>query len=452
MGINIKKNKLLLQKRVLLPLVLVEIYLLLTLLLLGFGPLRWNLANSDIFWVLIFLYHIAFILGFCLFFRYVRWSGDRADEASRVDIFILRYFWAFIILALVGSLIGYRHLIGTGSYIPYNFFPDLYEGLINPRIRRAFITSDEAQNNFNGNFSVSLVWGLISFAQYGLIPILVAFWTRLTRTEQMSAILVSLISPVSGISAGTNKPIFDFLFMYLTVFFFHFLSNYNGNYIQIFKHRKIILFSCCLLCFTFWYFDHSMSQRASDFHYLEGVSTPGDIVFKSNGSDELSPLTNAFEKITVYLVQGYYGMSLAIDEDFDSTYGVGHSNFLLREMRDVFGVDLFSKTYQYKISDRWDQFVQWHSFYSQAANDVGFPGVIIVMFALGLWFFIMCHSAIVNSNNIAKCILPFFVLMFVYFPANNQVFNMMNSTLAFAMFNIIWILNQLLNFKSTINR
>jgi hypothetical protein len=175
---------------------------------------------------------------------------------------------------------------------------------------------------------------------------------------------------------------------------------------------------------------------------MEDVSTPGDIVFKSSEhGGEVSAFTNAAEKITVYVAQGYYGMSLAISEDFDSTFGIGHSSFLLYQARDVFGVDLFSNTYQYKISDRWDQFVQWHSFYSQVANDVGFLGVTIVMLALGIWFSVMCHSAIVNKNILAKCILPFAVIMFFYMPANNQVFNFMDTTIAFLMLNIFWVLN-----------
>lgn len=438
-----KVSKSILQKRVLLPLVLVELYLLATLLIFSCGPVVWRIESPVYFWSLIFSYHAAFLSAFLLYTQNAKWDGSFLGRSDGLEVFIVRYYWVFIALALIGSLINYRHFAQTESYIPYTLFSDFYEGLINPGNRRAYTGSDEANASFHGNFAVSLFYGVIAFARYGIIPVLLSSWRYLSVGQRLAAIAVSLIPAMAGVSIGTNKPIFDFLFFYSTILFFQFLSSSRVRKIKLFKNKKLILLVMCLIGFTLWYFDHSMSQRAADFSYMEGVSYPGDIVFKSSlEHSEVSVFENAFEKVTVYLVQGYYGMSLALGEDFDSTFGVGNSNFFLYQARDVFGVDLFSRTYQYKISDRWDQFVQWHSFYSQMANDVGFLGVILVMFVLGFWFSVMCYSAVVNNNILAKCILPFFILMFVYIPANNQVFNMMDTTFAFLMFNVFWLLNR----------
>ena len=47
-----------------LPLILIESYLILTLLIYQFGLFKWDTQNTFKFWIYIILYHIAFIAGY----------------------------------------------------------------------------------------------------------------------------------------------------------------------------------------------------------------------------------------------------------------------------------------------------------------------------------------------------------------------------------------------------
>ncbi len=50
--------------------------------------------------------------------------------------------------------------------------------------------------------------------------------------------------------------------------------------------------------------------------------------------------------------------SEVINEKYESTYGIGHSNFLLDQFKYFFDIDLIDKTFQSKINDKWDRLVQ----------------------------------------------------------------------------------------------
>lgn len=47
-------------------------------------------------------------------------------------------------------------------------------------------------------------------------------------------------------------------------------------------------------------------------------------------------MKSAFYGLTEYVTQGYYGMSLSLDEPFTSTYGIGNSAFLRSNFKTLF--------------------------------------------------------------------------------------------------------------------
>ncbi|WP_201004015.1 hypothetical protein [Pseudomonas cichorii] len=157
---------------------------------------------------------------------------------------------------------------------------------------------------------------------------------------------------------------------------------------------------------------------------------------------EKSKLTDFYEKLTVYLVQGYQGVSISLGEKFDSSYGIGHSVFLQRVFAEHLGIDVRDKTFQRKITARWDENVYWHSFYSYIANDVSFFGVSIVMLVLGWYFANVYLSVVINDDFFAKMLLPLFAIMFLYIPANNQVFSFLETMISFWILTALYIFHK----------
>ena len=137
------------------------------------------------------------------------------------------------------------------------------------------------------------------------------------------------------------------------------------------------------------------------------------------------------------------GMSYSLGEDFESSFGIGHSLFLQRNFAKHLGIDVNSRTFQHKITDRWDENVNWHTAYTHFANDVGFYGVIAVMFILGISLAMTIYYLSIENNLYAKLLIPLYCIMFLYFPANNQVFGYLEYMSPF------WVLTVLLIFSST---
>lgn len=426
-----------------LPLILIELYLIFSLSLLAFGPITFTLGSPEYFWLLMLLYHSAFIFGYLL---YATKFNNRTHEVVKpthtvIDTFVTKYFWLFIFLAFAANIIAYKNALHNTSYIPYNFFSDFYNGLVSPGLRRGELY---ASDNFKvGNKSVTMFLAIIGVIKFSLIPIVVIYWNKMKAHRKLIALFISLIPLISGVSTGTNKPIFDTFLVFAVVIMIQKIASKNDfTELAKFSKRKkkiIIVLILSLFVFVAYYFNKSMSDRAADFTYMENTTISGNIVVPTPET----PFDNFSQKVSVYLVQGYYGMSLALDEEFDTTFGIGHSIFLLDQFKYFFGLDLIPYTYQQKINDDWHRLVQWHSFYSQMANDVSFPGVAIIMFILGYVLAVFYISAIKYQNTIAKILMPIFAIMFLYMPMNNQIFNFLETLFSFYILVFLWLINRI---------
>ena len=111
--------------------------------------------------------------------------------------------------------------------------------------------------------------------------------------------------------------------------------------------------------------------------------------------------------LSSYLCQGYYGLSLSMEVESTPMLGFGNSIFLVDQISQKYDINKY--TLQKKVENKygWNSRVQWFSMYSWIANDVGFIGVSLYMFLLGLFFALVYKDSIVNDNIIAKVLFSF---------------------------------------------
>ena len=187
-----------------------------------------------------------------------------------------------------------------------------------------------------------------------------------------------------------------------------------------------------------------MSSRGGDVVNISRVSSLGDITVPSDVdlNSFFGFIYYAFIWLSSYITQGYYGFSLALTQNFDSTFGFGSSEFLLRQWEWISGNDISNRTYQSKITDLWDEHAQWHSFYSHIANDVHFIGVVFVMLGLGFYFSRIWLISVEYNNIYAKLLIPLIVVMVIFIPANNQVFGYLETLSYFIVLNVSLIFSQ----------
>ena len=439
-----------------LPIILIEIYLGFSLILYQFGPVQWKTANVGNFWFYIILYHLSFIVGYVLTARKYKVSLKNIERYNTINLYIVKYMWVFLFICAVLSLIKAMGLFNSSEFIPLNLPSEFIKGLFNPGEQYRLKMAAAELNNYTGNKITSGILALFAFIVSSMIPVCVLLWNRIKLPQKIVFFTIVLFEFTTFVSVGTNKGIFDLLFLFSASILIFIIANYDGKNLRLLvKDIKLLVgVTVFLLFFSMWFFSWTMKSRVvSIADYTETLTEDVSITEYVNtdpqGDKTESLFSNFVYGMSSYIGQGYYGMSLSIGEEFTSTYGLGNSRFLSSNFKYFFGIDVEPYTYQAKISDRWDQYAQWHSFYSYMANDFSFPGVAIIMFLIGASLAAIYKDAIYGKNIFAQCLLPVYAIMFLYMPANNQVFTFMQSFSTFFELMILWYLSQWWNVKKT---
>lgn len=416
------------------PLLAVEVYLISTLLLLAFGPVRFSIHDFYYFIFLILAYHIYFCAGYILA---IRTRQKIHTEVKKSDTFSKSFFNFLAIFAIFSVLNAYKNLTLSPSIIPWGLIESFQRGLSEPGLvyTERMIILQEQESAPNRIFNVISIF--YSFTKYLFIFYSLNYWNYLSISNRIIFFMFCFIFLAAGVSAGTNSAIFLFTFYAgISILVLVFLNRNK------FRYLFLVLFGFAILV-PLYYFGFVMSQRGGEVTYFAGTSPLGDINIRNetrftDGSD-LPFAYYTYVWLNYYLVQGYYGFSLILSQDWQFTFGAGNSAFLQRQVSLISGFDISNITFQRKITDVWHESAQWHSFYGQFANDFGKVGLVGFMFILGFVYGRVIASAIIDRSFYAKSLIPIFAIMFIFFPANNQIFGYLD-TLSFSlMVGILWL-------------
>ena len=166
--------------------------------------------------------------------------------------------------------------------------------------------------------------------------------------------------------------------------------------------------------------------------------------------ERLKPTVNF---LISYFCHGYNGLSLAMDEDFTSSFGLGFSDFIRHNFARFFGGTdfentIYQRTYMAKIEKYgWTTGLMWSSFFIFPASDISFPGTILLVFLIGYLFGLSWKDTITTENPFACAALLSFCTMIFYFSANNQMFQTGENCLAFCVILFAWILSRTIHYK-----
>lgn len=415
-----------------LPLVLVESYLVFTLILYGFGPVQFKGHNTGLFVVAMFLYHVSFTLGYYIAIKTYKFNGILIDKK-----FSSKLFYTALVFAVLSVLASYQNLMLSQSIIPYNIFEEVARGLREPGLVYLERMSDGA-TAIAGGSSGSRLFNILSiffaFCKLFFIFLFLYFWNDLSYFRKIIVVMYASLFISCGLASGTNSVIFIF-------FIFFSLSFLVLSFVRsTLKFLKMLPFIGVGFLIPIGFFGFLMSRRGGGFEYFSGSSPLGDITI-SAATPYLTSFSDfyyyAFVWLNYYLVQGYYGFSLILNLDQNWTFGFGNSDFLQRQLLVLTGTDISNLTFQAQISSYWGA-AQWHSFYGQFANDFGFAGLSVLMFILGFFLSRVWASIIYTNSFFGMSLLPIFALMFIFFPANNQVFGYIDTLSYFLFMSIFW--------------
>jgi hypothetical protein len=268
-------------------------------------------------------------------------------------------------------------------------------------------------------------------------PLSVYYWARLSLWLRVCSVVVIAGTLLTYIAMGTNKALAD------TVILFPWLAtaSHLAGVTRQSRRRTRVLVAAFVVAFGafVFFFGRTQDTREGSSVRYGTFSAVGVSVDESSWVMRNAPsgAQTAVLGLNTYMTQGYYGLSLALREPFEWSWGVGNSMFLTRQAARLFGEDLARTPYPVRIEKYgWDSYRLWSSVYPWLASDVSFPGVVLVMFLVGRLFASVWLDTLSGRNPFAVALFALLVTALLYVPANNQVLQTGEGVSAFV--GVLW--------------
>lgn len=146
--------------------------------------------------------------------------------------------------------------------------------------------------------------------------------------------------------------------------------------------------------------------------------SPAPVCF-SLSFDSRSPTLFSKTVVTLwgYATQGYYGLSVALDADFESAYGFGHSR-PLRFLAGKFGFDPPTTITDQLPQLGWHDRALWSSALAWLANDIPFGAIPLLLAVVAGFAALSWKAAVRGSHRLSVVIFAYTFYLLIYLPAN----------------------------------
>ncbi|THE09063.1 oligosaccharide repeat unit polymerase [Bacillus timonensis] len=403
------------------PLILLESYLFISVILFYFGPI--NYPNVSVFKTvsLILLYNFFLVIGYLVAEKKITLIENKKMVISfnKIRIMILTG-------AIISIFFSYVSFVSYSSSInPLIIIKDILGGISDPG--EAYLRNIQIAREGG---VITKFMTLLSPVTFLTIPLGLFFYFKLKTFEKIVVAIAIVTEILTFIIKGTNFGIFKIAIIFVVIFML------NRGY------EKINLITKGLIGFALFYFLFSISDRMQ---LTEIPNTVFNIeIDKQHILFKLLPVSLSVPIMLAmsYVSQGYYALSLTSLYNFESTYGFGSGRFLISNMQSLLDINIWERTYQYKMDPLWDSRVNWHTIYVWFANDVGIYGVLVIMAIIGFLFCLVLKDAKEQKNIFAIILLPLYIIMLLFIPANNIIFDNPLMFMPFVIFNIVWIFSK----------
>jgi len=418
----------------LIPLKALILYIFIGVSLSFFGPVAY--MNYDK--LLVGTYMMAFIILFSMGYTLGLIEIDPPEKNLNIQYQNnnLRkiLFWVKVSIIIIASV----------QFI--NLILSLSAGTLNLSVSnmgQAYIDTYENYERGTGNVSLTFLVQIFTYIPYLITLILGAFYFKqLPRFYQVMIIFSYLsIIIIETIGHGKQKQLGDIFIFLLLVFFLK--SNLLNKYARKKIFRKVVFFGLIgvsalvsVLYFRYAALGVSVSNINERINPLMEFDLES-IIFQIFG-DEIGFPISVF---STYLSQGYYGLSLAMQQPFEWTYFVGNSYSLAVLMQRYFALPIdFHDTYAYRtaLNTDWDE-SKWFSVFTWYAGDITFIGALILFSLVAILYAKVWKEAYMYQNPISVVLFAMLTIAMLYIPSNNQLLHTPGSIIAVFFFLILWI-------------
>lgn len=442
------------------PLLICGGFYVITILLFSFGPFDWSVSNKLYLYSFLGFTVIALFLGYFISTK-IRFKS--LESNYNINKIIL---YSFIMFFIIYILTTYST---TGK-----IYPDIVRGLFDSGT--AYRISHSSFSAFSTILSyISIVTApLTSF----LLPLFFIYYKNLSKSSRILGFICLILTLFLGIAQGVinSCAVFSFqIILFVVIYIFSNLKkeNWKGNicliavtigllvsfllYYKVVMSNRLISDAKVDNEITDQQTDNKTANEKIDSELvndiLEASSTFKFAKLKDHHVFSFLPDTieSGFNHLVSYISHGYKGLSLAMEKDFSSSYGLGFSDFFRHNILKIFNKTkdenkYYKRTYMAKIEkDAWNTGEVWSTFFIYPASDIGFPFTIILVFVIGFIFGLSWRDTLTSKNIFSSVIFYNLCLMVCFFCANNLLFQNGGTFLTMFFMSIFWFLSRKLS-------
>lgn len=417
------------------PMRVFQLYLGCTVVLFALGPWPWPVKNPISLLAYLAANQIALWWGYR---SVIRRQPREYNGLVRVDRLVLMGLLAWIIffVQLHKTRSGFES-VEVGDFIRATVNGAEDPGSAYREGQTVFF--ENAASNSRLSTVVSFGTWLASPLLWAVLPVGVCCWRQLRATLRIGVITYIILETASWIASGRNKGVVD---IFIIIPWMMLASHPNWLLARNrIKFTGLVASATVAAALVFLSFTAGQVGRRGGAIPTHDSATNISLDLE-NWTTSLLPLDGAVAigAASSYVTQGYYGLSLAMEEPFRWCYGFGNSYYLHSVSNGIFNDDYISeRTYSARISSEWDMFGRWSSIYAWFANDVSFWGVPIVMFLVGRLFGLTWLDVLAQRNPFAAALFALLLIMLCYIPANNQVLHFSATLFPFGTFLALWM-------------
>lgn len=392
-----------------------------TVVLFEFGVYKWDVPNKFWFYLFLIACNIAMYYGFRVgVHKEAKYPINKQININRI---VRICFWISLVLAVP------KFFLFTGERTLS--FSSIFAKMGQAATDSLSLYQEKGDAGNATGIWRYINWIVVLFSpiHWAFIPLSMYYWKHLNILTKLGTIFIWFLWCAQYVVAGTNVGVFLFVINFGVVYVLKRTSKKPRKGFERFISRiGIVLLVILVFTILASFFNMTMSSRIGE---QVGIVNENSVFWKLTPP----PLRNLVCYFTSYLAHAYQAVAYSFSIPWESTYGFGHSFYLLDEF-DPHHTWLWPRTYNIKIDAvfKYDWYSKWHTPYVWFANDVSHFGVPVVFFFLFRFFGCAWRRFKETGSLVSFLIFMIYVEFISFISANNQVFQQNVTLIAF------WIL------------
>ncbi|MGE5723443.1 MAG: hypothetical protein ACM3YM_13395 [Sphingomonadales bacterium] len=283
---------------------------------------------------------------------------------------------------------------------------------------------------------------------YAVLPLGIIHWRTIGWTGRSAVVVAVAAAILFSIMRGTDKEIADLFVIGIAAGFVSFgrstVLGHEGTEL-IRRYWKLALLVMVFFYLAQGLFTERKNERLGGYVSRTIVCANNSRICADLDNPWISwlPLRQRFG-LTFFILStcsGYYGLELALQKPFETSYGVGHSPAALSVYEALTNdSSLHLSTFTYRNgADHWPEEYYWSTLITWIANDVGFTGAVLVLALIGYMWGRWWREAVAGMSDPAAVLFALSMMVMFYLPANNQVLASYDGYTVLAVWVVIWL-------------